>query len=413
MLLGLMPVLSRAYFETVPFERTNLEIPLGTGPYRVIAIEPGRRVVYQRDPDHWGNALPQNVRRNNFETIEYSWYRDSNVAHQAFLAGEIDLQFESDALRWATGYDAPAVTDGRIVLEDLPHGRPSGLLAVVWNQRRPPFEDIRVRQALSLAFDFTWTNATLLHDHYQRTQSLFDNSDLAATGPAMGGELALLEPWRDDLPAELFEAPYVWPQTDGSGRLREQLRQAADLLAQAGFILNDGILIDARNGEALDFELLLSDSSYERIMLPWMQNLERLGVRATLRTIDAAQYRTRTAGFDFDAMIWHWGVSLSPGNEQWIYWGGDAADDEGSRNYPGLRDPVVDALIAQLSDARSYEDLTAAARALDRVLMWGRHVLPLYYRSGDTLARWADVQHSDVTPLYGVDTLSWWRESSN
>ena len=409
LILCLMPALSRAYFEEVPFDRTSLKAPLGTGPYRAVEIDPGRRVVYERDPDFWGWDLPQYVGRHNFETVEYVWFRDSNVALQAFLAGDIDVRFETDATRWATGYDSPAVDDGEILLESLPHGRPSGLLGVAWNQRRPPFDDVRVREAMGLAFDFAWTNENLLHGQYERTVSLFGGSDLAASGPAEGGELALLEPWRDRLPEALFETPFRWPETDGSGRLRDRLRRAGALLAEAGYVLEDGALVHGTTGAPLVFELLLGDPAYERVALPWLANLERLGVRAGLRTIDAAQYQTRIAAFDFDAMIRRWGVSLSPGNEQFIYWGSKAADSEGSRNYAGIEDPVLDDLIAALADARAPEDLKAAARALDRALMWGRHVLPLYHRGVDTVARWRNVTHSGVVPLYGADIRSWWR----
>lgn len=410
MILGLMPVMSEAYFDDIPFARTSLEAPLGTGPYKVALIEPGRRVVYQRDPDYWGNNLPSSVGRYNFETIEYNWYRDSNVALQAFLAGDSDLRFEADPLRWATGYDNPAVASGEIILEEVTATRPSGLFAVAWNQRRPPLDDIRVREALGLAFDFTWTNANLLHGQYVRTNGLFDNSALAPSGPAAGLELELLEPWRDQLPAALFDAPYVWPETDGSGRLREHLNTAGSLLDAAGYVMTDGIRRNA-DGEALTFEVLLSDSTQERILLPWIRNLERLGVSGTLRTVDAAQHQARISEFDYDAMVWRWGVSLSPGNEQWIYWGSDAAQSPGSRNYAGIADPVLDSLIASLSDARSAEDLVASARALDRVLMWGRHVLPLYHRIGDPVARWNTIQRPEHVPLYGVDFTTWWYQT--
>ena len=327
MLLGLMPVLSHSYFETVPFAETNLEVPLGTGPYRVEEIDPGHRVVYRRDPDYWGADLPQNLGRYNFDTVEYTWYRDSNVAHQAFLSGDANIRLEGDSRRWATGYDVPAVEDGRIVRVSLANGRPSGLHAVVWNQRRQPFDDVRVRDALGLAFDFDWINENLLHGQYRRTTSLFDNSDLRATGPASAGERELLEPWRSELPAELFQRPYAEP----GGGVRHRLRQAAAMLGEAGFELVDGELVHAQSGEPLTFELLLNNPEDERIFLAWFANLERLGVRPVLRTVDAAQHRNRITRFDFDALVWRWGVSLSPGNEQRIYWGSEAAEDQGKQ----------------------------------------------------------------------------------
>jgi len=408
LILGLMPVLSATYYESVDFTRTSLEPPLGTGPYRVAMIEPGQRVIYERDPDYWGHELPQSIGRHNFETVEYIWYRDSNVALQAFLAGDIDVRFETDAVRWATAYDVPAVASGEIVVEDLAHGRPSGLHALVWNQRRTPFNDVLVREALGLTFDFEWTNQALLHGQYERTTSLFGNSPLAAEGTATPGERALLEPWLEDLPEGALETIYVWPRTDGTGRNREQLRTAAALLAEAGFVPVDGVMVHAATGVPLAFDVLLADPAYERVLLPWFQNLERLGIAAGLRTVDAAQYQSRIAEFDFDAIVWRWGVSLSPGNEQWIYWGSDAARSEGSRNYAGIVDPVLDDLIARLSDARDHETLVAAARAIDRVLGWGRHVLPLYHRGTDAVARWQTVDHPATLPLYGTDITTWW-----
>ena len=407
LILALMPVLSRAYFERVDFQKTSLESPLGTGPYRVAEIEPGSRVLYRHDPDYWARDLPINAGRNNFETIEYQWFRDANVALQAFKAGDLDIRFEDDAARWATGYQGPALADGSIVMEEIAHGRPSGMEGIAWNERRTPFGDIRVREALGLAFDFAWTNTNLLHGSYERIESLFDNSPLAAQGPAQGRELALLEPFRETLPAELFEHPYRWPPTDGSGRLRENLKQAAALLAQAGFTLRDGRLVDAA-GAPFAFEILLGDPAWERILLPYAANLKKLGIEARLRTVDAAQFQTRIETFDFDALVWRWGVSLSPGNEQAIYWGSAAADEQGSRNYAGVRDPVIDALIAALVDARSREALVDTARALDRVLMWGLHVLPFYFSSEDAVARWTHIVRPDRTPLYGPDILTWY-----
>lgn len=407
LILGLMPVLSQAYFQRVDFLKTSLEAPMGTGPYIAAEIVPGSRVVYRRDPGYWGRDLPINAGRNNFETIVYQWFRDANVALQAFTAGDLDLRFEDDAARWATAYDSPALADGRIVMEEIAHGRPSGLEGIAWNERRAPFDDVRVREALGLAFDFAWTNEHLLYGQYERITSLFDNSPLAARGPAEGGERALLEPFRDRLPPELFEHPYRWPATDGSGRLRENLKQAAALLEEAGFHAVDGRLVDG-DGRPFTFEILLGSPAWERILLPYVANLQKLGIDARLRTVDAAQFQTRIETFDFDALVWRWGVSLSPGNEQAIYWGSAAAGQEGSRNYAGIDAPVIDALIASLVDARSREELVDAARALDRVLMWGRHVLPFYFDSDDDIARWTRIARPPQTPLYGPDVLTWY-----
>ena len=409
LIMGLMPVLSEAFFTTHDFERTGLDRPLGTGPYLVDDVQAGQRIVYRRDPDYWGRDLPVNRGRYNFERISFTYFRDANAALQAFLAGDADARFEDDATRWATAYTGPAVSRGDIVMEEVPHGRPSGMTALVFNQRRAPFDDIRVRQALGLAFDFAWTNANLLYGTYERTTSMFDNSEIAATGVPEGLELALLEPYRDLLPPELFTAPFTLPQTDGTGQSRAQLEQARDLLAEAGWQVVDGALVDGRDGRRLSFEILLDDSRWERILLPYLRNLERLGISARLRTVDSAQYELRRSSFDYDAIVQVWGQSLSPGNEQYVYWSSDAATSDGSRNYAGVADPVVDALIDELVAARTREDLVAAARALDRVLLWGRHVLPLFHREDDYVARWRWIEHPQTGLLYGPDITTWWR----
>ncbi len=406
LLLGLMPVLSKTSFETVTFTGTSLAIPVGTGPYRVESIDPGHQVTYRRDPDYWGRDLPQSVGRYNFDTITYTWYRDSAVAHQAFLAGDSNIRFEGDPRRWVTGYDVPARDDGDIIMASVASGRPSGLYAAVWNHRRPPFDDVRVREALGLAFDFDWINDNLLHGRYTRTTSLFGGSALQATGAATGKERSLLEPWRDDLDSIVFDEP--WSPT--AGTLRQRLKEATGLLQEAGYVLRDGVLVSEATDEPLTFELLLNDPGEERIFLVWFANLERLGIRPLMRTVDAAQHRNRIRKFDFDAITWRWGVSLSPGNEQRIYWAGSAADDEGSRNYAGVRSPVLDSIISSLSDARSREDLEAAARALDRVLMWGRHVLPLYHRTDDLVAYRSSLRRPQRPVLYGADIWAWWHE---
>ena len=408
LIMGLMTVVSKAYFERVPFDETSLEAPVGSGPYRIVEIDPGHRLVYERDPDYWAREQPISRHRYNFDTIEYVWFRDSGVALEAFKAGDLDVRLEGSASRWATAYEGPGLESGEIVRAEIGHGRPSGLRAVAWNQRRPPFDDVRVREALGLAFDFAWTNRTLLHGQYRRTQSLFDNSELAPRGAAEGGELALLEPFRERLPAALFERPFAWPGTEDSGALRRNLRRATELLREAGFELRDGRLIDPRTEAPFSFEILINSSAWERIMLPYAENLAKLGVEARVRVADSAQFYQRIKTFDFDAMLWRWGVSLSPGNEQLIYWSSAAASDEGSRNYPGIEDPTIDALIEALVNARTRQGLVDATRALDRVLMWGRHVLPLYYKGHDNWAYWTTrVARPARATLYVSDLSSW------
>ncbi|MEM7122744.1 MAG: extracellular solute-binding protein [Pseudomonadota bacterium] len=412
LIMGLMPVLSMSYFETHEFDKTTLQPPLGTGPYRVAQVEAGQRIVYQRDPDYWGWDLPVNQGRYNFDQISYTYFRDANAALQAFLAGDVDARFEDDETRWATGYDTPAARRGDIITEEVQHGRPSGMSALVFNTRRDLFDDVRVREALGLAFDFEWTNRNLLHGAYERTTSMFDNADLASSGLPVGMELALLEPYRDQLPPELFNEPFALSVTDGSGQLRQQLQAARDLLSDAGWQVIDGTLTRSSDGRTFDFEILLDDSRWERILLPYTRNLARLGITARLRTVDSAQYQLRRSDFDYDAIVYRWGQSLSPGNEQFIYWSSEAAESPGSRNYAGVTDPVVDSLITKLVDARDRDELVAAARALDRVLLWGHYGMPLFHLEVDNIARWSSIERPAISPLYGPDISTWWQSQN-
>ena len=350
LILGLMPILSKAYYSSVTFDETTLTPPLGSGPYRIERVDAGRGIVYRRDPDYWGRDLPINRGQHNVDRISYDYYRDDEVMLEAFRAGEYDLRLERSATRWATGYDFPAVEDGRVRLEQLPHGRPSGMFALAYNTRRAVFAERAVRYALSLAFDFEWVNKALLQGAYVRTNAIFDNSELGFGGLPEGGELALLEPHRDRLPPELFDTAYHAPAVEGG--LRRNLAQARRLLAEAGWRVEDGVLRREADGLPLAFEILLVNPGNEKIALAFARNLERLGVEAKVRTVDTAQYQYRRNVYDFDMLIYRWGMSLSPGNEQAFYWGADAADQEGTRNYPGIRDPVVDELIARMTQAR-------------------------------------------------------------
>ena len=408
MLMGLMPILSKAYYESVAFEETTLEPPLGSGPYRIESVDPGRSIVYRRDPDWWGRDLAVNRGQYNFDRIRYEYYRDADVMMEAFKAGEYDFRSEPSAARLATGYDFPAVADGRVRVESLAHGRPSGMHAFVFNTRREIFADRAVREALAHAFDFEWINRTLLHGAYVRTRSIFDNSELGARGVPEGGELALLEPFRGRLPAELFAQPYA-PPGDG-GNVRANLRKARRLLAGAGWEVRDGELRRASDGLPMAFEILLVRPGNEKIALGYARNLERLGVEARVRTVDTAQYQNRRNVYDFDMLIYRWGMSLSPGNEQAFYWGSSAAAEDGTRNYPGVRDPVVDSLIKRMTNVRAREDFVDTIRAMDRVLLWGHYFVPLYHRNDDHVAYWDKFGRPEVTPLYGVVVEAWWED---
>ncbi len=406
LILGLMPILSKAYYSSVTFDETTLTPPLGSGPYRIERVDAGRGIVYRRDPDYWGRDLPINRGQHNIDRISYDYYRDDEVMLEAFRAGEYDLRLERSATRWATGYDFPAVEDGRVRLEQLPHGRPSGMFALAYNTRRPVFAERAVRYALSLAFDFEWVNRALLQGAYVRTNAIFDNSELGFRGLPKSGELALLEPHRDRLPPELFDTPYHAPAVEGG--LRRNLAQARRLLAEAGWRVEDGVLRREADGLPLAFEILLVNPGNEKIALAFARNLERLGVQAKVRTVDTAQYQYRRNVYDFDMLIYRWGMSLSPGNEQAFYWGADAADQEGTRNYPGIRDPVVDELIARMTQARERGDFADAVRAMDRVLMWGHYMVPLYHLNDDRYAYWDKFGRPEAIPVYGTVLDTWW-----
>ena len=408
LIIGLMPVLSKAHFSTAPFDRTTLKPPLGTGPYTVETLDAGRSITYRRNPDYWGRHLPVNRGQYNFDRIRYDYYRDDSVMMEAFRAGLYDLRREYSATRWATAYRFPAAKGGRVKLEVVPHGRPSGMLALAFNTRRKIFADRTVRFALAHALDFTWINKTLLRNAYARTRSIFDNSELASRGVPAGGELDLLKPHRQRLPPELFERPYA-PPGDG-GRARANLKTARDLLAGAGWSVSDGKLRRGSDGLPMAFEILLVDPEKKKLSLAFARNLKRLGIDAEVRTVDSSQYQNRLTAYDFDMIIYRWGMSLSPGNEQAFYWGSAAADVEGTRNYPGIREPVVDGLIDLMTKARGREAFANTVRAMDRVLLWGHYFIPLYHAKTDRIAYWNRFGRPEVTPLYGTVLETWWEE---
>ncbi|KAA0682948.1 extracellular solute-binding protein [Roseomonas genomospecies 6] len=411
LLMGLMPIHSKAWWAGREFERTTLDPPLGSGPYRVRQAEAGRRIVYERVADYWGRDLPSRRGLFNADTLDFTYYRDDSVALEAFMAGQGDVRRESDPAKWATGYDGPALREGRIVLEELPHRRPEFARGLIFNTRRPQFQDIRVRQALGLATDFVWIGKTLFHGALVRTASYYPNSELAADGLPGPDEAAVLEPFRDRLPPELFTRPFALPQTDGSGPAgaRANLREALRLLGEAGWQVRGGRLVDGA-GRPFAFEILLGNPADERVALEYARSLERLGIAATVRTVDNAQYQARLDGFDFDMTLRWWVSSLSPGNEQLYYYGSEAADQAGSRNYPGIRDPVVDAIAASIAEARTRAELVARVRALDRVLLWGHYMVPLFHSPVDRMARWSRLKRPQATPLYGPLVESWWVE---
>jgi peptide/nickel transport system substrate-binding protein len=410
LILGLMPVLPKHAVNPATFEDTTFEPIIGSGPYIIGAVDPGRSLSLKRNPNYWGRDLPINRGQWNFDEIRYDFFRDANVHFEAFKKGLYDARLELDPTRWVTGYDIPAVRDGRILKETFPNGLPKGPAGLVFNTRRAVFADVRVREALMLLFDFEWVNHSLYFDRYQRTGSYFEGSELSARGrPASARERALLARFPGVVRADVMAGTWSPPVTDGSGRDRSTLKRALALLNAAGYALA-GTELRARNGGApFTFEILVTTRDQERLALAYSNQLKRAGITAQVRMVDAVQFEHRRINFDFDMMEYRWEQSLSPGNEQAFYWGSAAADQDGSRNYMGVKSPAIDALIAALLEARSRDDFVAAVRALDRVLISGFYMVPLFHASEQWVARWNGVQHPAATSLYGYLPETWWR----
>ncbi len=409
LIIGQLPVLAKHDWEGKEFDKTSMTAPLGSGPYRVAGVEPGRSITYERVKDYWGRDLPVNRGRHNFDNWRFDYYRDGTVALEALKSNEFDFREEHVSKFWAASYDIPAVREGLLNKIFLPHHQSTGMQGFVFNTRKPVFADRRVRAALAYAFDFQWTNRVLFFGAYSRTESFFSNTDLAATGLPSGREAEILAPFRAQLPPEVFTRPYQAPSTGGKhAGLRANLLKALDMLAEAGWVIRDGVLVNARTGAPMQFEILLANPSFERIVLPFLGNLKRLGIKATVRTVDSSQYINRRKNFDFDVVVHVWGQSVSPGNEQRDYWASASANVEGSFNLAGVRDPVADKLIDGIIGAKDRATLVAYARALDRVLLWGHYVIPHWHIKGDRLAFWNKFGRPDIIPDQGYQLDAWW-----
>lgn len=419
-IVGQMIVLPKHWWEgTGPGGRPRdigsgtLERPVGSGPYRIGAFEAGRYIEYERVEDYWAKDHPTRVGTNNFDKVRYDSYRDQTVMLEAFKADQYDFRAENSAKNWATGYDFPAVRDGRVVLETFPDKARGIMQGFVINLRRKPFADVRVRQALNLVFDFETANKTVFFDQYKRIPSYFAGTELAASGLPEGQELAILESVRDLIPERVFTTPYENPVNGDPANLRDNMRRAVELLGEAGYELRGRQMVDRQTGEPLVIEYINNDPNSERYVLPYARNLERIGIKLTLRTVDTPQYINRIRERDFDMTTLGWAQSLSPGNEQRDYWGSEAADRPQSRNYGGIKDPGIDALIEKVIFAKDREELVAATRALDRVLMAHQFVVPQWYIDVDRTARWNRFGHPDNIPEYthGFPTIWWWDEA--
>ena len=406
-IVGELPVLSKAYWNDRDFAKTTLEIPLGSGPYKIDSFDPGRSVTYRLVPDYWGKDLPVNIGRNNFDAIRYDYYRDQTVALEAFKAGAYDIRVENVSKNWAIGYDSPALASGLIKKELIANKVPQGMQAFGFNTMRPIFQDARVRRALGYLFDFEWTNKALFYGAYTRTKSYFSNSDLASSGLPGPDELKLLEKYRGQIPAAVFTEAYAPPTTDGSGDIRGNLRAALDLLAQAGWNVKNGQLVDAK-GTPFRFEFLLDQPEFERVVLPFIQNLARIGIVANVRTVDPAQYENRMQTFDFDMTVMLYPESLSPGNEQRDFWTTESGKQQGGRNLLGIASPAVDDLVSLIIEAPDRQSLVTRVHALDRVLLAGYYVIPNWHFPYFRVASWDKFARPAVSPPYGLAIETWW-----
>jgi len=409
LIMGLMPVLPEHAIDPETFEQTTLEPPVGSGPYVVSEVDPGSRITYKRDPDYWGRDLPVNRGRYNFGEIQYDFYRDANAMFEAFKKGVSLFMTESNPGEWAREYNFPAVREGKVLRKEFDLELPAGMNALVFNTRREVFTDERVRRALIELFDFEWMNANLFHGLYERSQSYFARSELSAHGrPADQRERALLAPFSDAVDPAIMDGTYALPQSDGSGRNRAQVRTALRLLGEAGYELRGGQLVNTRTGEPMRFEILAVDPEQERLLLTYTRALKRAGIEASVRIVDSAQYQRRKQTYDFDMIQNRWGASLSPGNEQTFRWAAKAAEREGTFNYAGVKNEAADKMIDAMLSATSREDFVSAVRALDRVLMSGHYVVPLFHLPKLWVAHWRELQHPDTPPFSGVDIDTWW-----
>ncbi len=413
LILGLMPILPRHAMSADTFEETTLAPLIGSGPYRIAAVDPGRSITYRRDPDYWARDLPVNRGRFNFDEIRFEYYREGSTQFEAFKTGAIDLRNEDDPAMWAKRYDFPAVRDGRIAREEIPIGLPAGMTGLVFNTRRAVFADERVREALIHLFNFEWVNKSFFNGLYRRTQSYFERSILSSAGrSADARERTLLAPFASAVLPEILDGTWHAPVSDGSPQNRANARRAFEMLEAAGYSLEGGRLVDT-TGKQLSFEILASNTGQERLLGAFIGDLARLGIRARIRVVDSAQYQARLKDYDYDMIQFTWPSSLSPGNEQLFRWSSRVADQPGSYNYAGVKNPAADAMIAAMLAAETNEDFVSAVRALDRVLLSGRYVIPLFFPPAQWVASWNRLAHPGQTPLFGFNLDTWWARPQN
>jgi len=409
LLIGLMPILPKHATDIENFDRSTLKPLIGSGPYLMGEVKPGERFTLKRDPNYWGKDLPIKRGFDNFDEIRVDYYRNRSSMFEAFKKGLYDVNAESDPATWRNGYDFPAVADGRVVKESVETGLPKGMLGFAMNTRRPTFEDIRVRKALAGLLDFEWLDKNLFFDVYKRNASYFEGSELSSIGvPASDKEKALLAKFPDAVEPDVMDGTYRPAKSDGSGSDRKQLKAALELLQSAGYELKGNALVNTATGQPLTFELLLKDREQERVGLAYARTLARVGIKATIRTVDSAQYERRVQEFDFDMIMTSWPASLSPGNEQNFRWSSANADVPGSYNYVGARSPAVDAMLKEILTADRREDFVESVRALDRVLISQHYVVPLYFLPEQWVARWNTVGHPEKQSISGYSYSTWY-----
>jgi microcin C transport system substrate-binding protein len=415
LITGQLPVLPKHYWKDRKFSESSLEIPVGSGPYKIARIDAGRSIVYERVKDYWGGDHPVQKGHYNFDKMVYDYYRDDVVALEAFKADEYDFRRERISKLWASAYDGDALQSGRIQKEQIPHQNPTGMQCYLFNLRKPIFQDETLRRAIVLAFDFEWANKNLFHNAYTRTESYFSNSELASSGLPSAAELKLLEPHRDKLPPELFTKAFKAPRSTGDDRNRKNLRAAKKLLEQAGYKLGGGQL-KSPQGQDIKFDILMTDASSERILNPFIQSLKKLGIMVKLRRVDPSQFIERRRNFDYDMISHVYSQSLSPGNEQRDFWHSASVDSIGSRNLVGISDPVVDDLVAKVIEAHSREELVVATRALDRVLLNRHFVIPAWHISSHRIAYWNRYERPAISPIYDLvyqtGLMTWWAKDA-
>lgn len=413
LLMGLMTVLPKHALAGKDLEKIMLEPIMGSGPYRIKTFQPGKSIVYERRPDYWGWDIAVNRGKYNFDEIHIDYYRNAQVAREAFKAGYYDVRGEAEPAQWKHMHQWPPVKRHQILLQEIPHTQPVGVYSMVFNTRRAPFSDPLVRRALSYAFDFEWINKNLFHGFYTRTRSFFDNTEMVHSGPPTGKELEILEPFREQLPKSVFLKDFKPPKDGGALVRRHNLQKAKTILRKAGWGFSEGKLLHLKSQKPMKFEILLHHPGEEKVALAYARNLKLLGIDARIRVVDSAQYANRRLQFDYDVLMnLSWGQTASPGREQTFYYSTRAADESGSRNYPGIKNPVVDSLCETIATAKDRETLVAAARALDRVLASGYYVLFLYHQDKSYLAYWDKFDHPPFKPDVSVGLTTWWQKAA-